>query len=196
MLRTACVFGKVSISNNAMTLQLQNMTGAAGSSESSTANSPMSPPTTNSLLQMVESGEITAHVSKQDLTQKQLASQLNYLQRLHSLKTGKGGEWSQAVQEQLINVKWFGAPRESRSITSATTPQLALTDGCTADSEPNDATEAHCTADASYIAENEPNDATEPDCAAENEPNDATKPTSYRASLVSLRLSRLRPVQR
>ena len=91
MLRTACVFGKVSISNNAMTLQLQNMTGAAASSESSTASSPMSPPTTNSLLQMVESGEITAHVSKQDLTQKQLASQLNYLQRLHSLKTGKGG---------------------------------------------------------------------------------------------------------
>ena len=67
---------------------------------------------------------MVVHDTKKGLNLKQIAIHLNYLQRLHGLKTGKDREWNAAAQEQLV--RWFAAPRRGSSSSSISANQLAL----------------------------------------------------------------------
>ena len=182
-----------------MKLELLNMNLVFTESASKESSQCTPPPTPKSLQELVVANTMVVHETKKGLNLKQIAIQLNYLQRLHGLKTGKDGEWNATAQEQLV--RWFAVPRRGSS-SSISANQLALNNepANNVDEEPSIRSEPPIKPDEKPTSSTEPpiksvekpTSSTEPPTESKDEPTSSTEPPTE-SKRMSPRLARSPP---
>ena len=108
MLRKAAVVGTFEVANGECVVRLSNVTSPhASSSTCPTARDgetiPVPKPET--VINGIQNGTVVVHESKRNITKKQLAVHINYLQKGANVARGASGVWNNELQEKLN--AWF-----------------------------------------------------------------------------------------
>ena len=107
MLRKAAVVGTFEVANGECVVRLSNVSPHASSSTCPTARDgetiPVPKPET--VIHGIQNGTVVVHESKRNITKKQLAVHINYLQKGANVARGASGVWNNELQEKLN--AWF-----------------------------------------------------------------------------------------